>query len=187
MCRLSWNLGASTSWNPLGLSRPVMGLLYPFLIQTSGGRDNSFGIFVHPGLQWKLTAPLSQIHFLIIRPTALLYFNSCLVCLISKAVKTTWVQGNIFKLQFVARYDSTSTHPPRWHRGKLFRPALRLCHSGQLDLNWHIMAAVHSAFAQALNTEETFVPTREFNVNMSCREYYNISIIFRHSNPFLFN
>jgi len=28
MCRLSWNLGASTSWNPHGLSRPVMGLLY---------------------------------------------------------------------------------------------------------------------------------------------------------------
>ena len=27
MCRLSWNLGASTSWNPQGLSRPVMGLL----------------------------------------------------------------------------------------------------------------------------------------------------------------
>jgi len=31
MCRLSWNLGASTSWNPLGLSRPVMGLLYLYL------------------------------------------------------------------------------------------------------------------------------------------------------------
>jgi hypothetical protein len=28
MCRVSWNLGASTSWNPQGLSRPVMGLLY---------------------------------------------------------------------------------------------------------------------------------------------------------------
>jgi len=28
MCQLSWNLGASTSWNPQGLSRPVMGLLY---------------------------------------------------------------------------------------------------------------------------------------------------------------
>jgi hypothetical protein len=28
MCRLSRNLGASTSWNPQGLSRPVMGLLY---------------------------------------------------------------------------------------------------------------------------------------------------------------
>jgi hypothetical protein len=28
MCRLSWNLGNSTSWNPQGLSSPVMGLLY---------------------------------------------------------------------------------------------------------------------------------------------------------------
>jgi hypothetical protein len=28
MCRLSRNLGASTSWNPKGLSRPVIGLLY---------------------------------------------------------------------------------------------------------------------------------------------------------------
>ena len=28
MCRLSWNLGASTSRNPQGLSRPVMGLLF---------------------------------------------------------------------------------------------------------------------------------------------------------------
>ena len=28
MCWLSWNLGASTSWYPQGLSRPVMGLLY---------------------------------------------------------------------------------------------------------------------------------------------------------------
>ena len=28
MCRLSWSLGASTSWNPHDLSRPVIGLLY---------------------------------------------------------------------------------------------------------------------------------------------------------------
>jgi len=28
MCRLSWNLGASTSWNPQGQPRRVMGLLY---------------------------------------------------------------------------------------------------------------------------------------------------------------
>jgi len=27
MCRLSGNLGTSDSWNPQGLSRPVMGLL----------------------------------------------------------------------------------------------------------------------------------------------------------------
>jgi len=31
MCRLSWNLGASTSWHPQGLSRPVMVLLYLYL------------------------------------------------------------------------------------------------------------------------------------------------------------
>ena len=31
MCRLSWNIGTSNSWNPLGLSRPVMGLLYHFI------------------------------------------------------------------------------------------------------------------------------------------------------------
>jgi hypothetical protein len=28
MCRLSWNLGPSTCWNPQGLYRPVMGLFY---------------------------------------------------------------------------------------------------------------------------------------------------------------
>ena len=28
ICQLSWNLGASTPWNPQGLSRPVMGLLF---------------------------------------------------------------------------------------------------------------------------------------------------------------
>jgi len=28
MWRLSWNLGASSSWNPQGLSRPLSGLLY---------------------------------------------------------------------------------------------------------------------------------------------------------------
>jgi len=35
MCRLSWNLGASASWNPQGLSSPVMGLLYLFVCVTS--------------------------------------------------------------------------------------------------------------------------------------------------------
>jgi hypothetical protein len=33
MCRLSSNLAASTSWNSLGLSRPVMGLLYLFIYE----------------------------------------------------------------------------------------------------------------------------------------------------------
>jgi len=33
-CRLSRNLGASNSWNPHGLSRPVQGLLYPIKERT---------------------------------------------------------------------------------------------------------------------------------------------------------
>jgi len=32
MCELSCNLGASTSWKPQGLSRPVMGFLYLFTV-----------------------------------------------------------------------------------------------------------------------------------------------------------
>jgi hypothetical protein len=36
MCRLSWNLESSTSWSPLGLSRPVMELLYLYLIFPNG-------------------------------------------------------------------------------------------------------------------------------------------------------
>jgi hypothetical protein len=34
MCWLSWNLGASTSWNPQGLSRPIKGFLYLFTTRT---------------------------------------------------------------------------------------------------------------------------------------------------------
>ena len=37
MCRLSWNLGASTFWNPQGLFSSVMGLLY--LAWTEGRRQ----------------------------------------------------------------------------------------------------------------------------------------------------
>jgi len=45
MCRLSRNLGASTSWNPLGLSRPVMGLLYIYLyLQTMGSCERNTDI-----------------------------------------------------------------------------------------------------------------------------------------------
>ena len=34
MCRMSSNLRASTSWNPQGLSRPVMGRLYLYYCVT---------------------------------------------------------------------------------------------------------------------------------------------------------
>jgi hypothetical protein len=35
ICQLSWKLGASTSWNPHSLSKPVMGLLLLFFLDCS--------------------------------------------------------------------------------------------------------------------------------------------------------
>jgi hypothetical protein len=39
MCRLSRNLGASTSWNPLGLSRPVTRLVSMLCLDFSEVKD----------------------------------------------------------------------------------------------------------------------------------------------------
>ena len=44
MCRLSWNLGAWTSWNPQGLSRPVMGLPFFFAIREIEGTHYGPGV-----------------------------------------------------------------------------------------------------------------------------------------------
>ena len=33
MCRFSWNLGVSVSWNPMALSRHLMGLLYLYIVR----------------------------------------------------------------------------------------------------------------------------------------------------------
>jgi len=41
-CRLSGNLGASSSWNPEGLSRPVQGLLYLFFYYCTHGQCNTW-------------------------------------------------------------------------------------------------------------------------------------------------
>ena len=57
MCRLSWNLGASTSRNPQGLSRPVMGLLYLF---SKLQRDHNLS-FVAGGTRLGTTAGLVKI------------------------------------------------------------------------------------------------------------------------------
>ena len=56
MCRLSWNLGASTSWNPQGLSRPVMGLLYLLLSNrwaiTCFSQNMTLGAHLHRDILW---------------------------------------------------------------------------------------------------------------------------------------
>jgi hypothetical protein len=46
MCRLSRNLGASASWNPQGLSRPVMGLRYLYCTELLYIVNNSEVIFI---------------------------------------------------------------------------------------------------------------------------------------------
>ena len=56
MCRLSWNLGASTSRNPQGLSRPVMGLLYVYPVaETLSGVQASSTVQLRLSLFWNDT------------------------------------------------------------------------------------------------------------------------------------
>jgi len=51
---LSRNLGALTSWNPLGLSRPVMGLLYLFLPQWLNCESTAIALYSWYISCWKL-------------------------------------------------------------------------------------------------------------------------------------
>ena len=44
MCWLSWNLGASTFWNPQGLSRTVQGLLYLYALFEAEVCDRQSGL-----------------------------------------------------------------------------------------------------------------------------------------------
>ena len=58
MCRLSWSLRASTSWNPQGLSRPVMGLLYLYLYLYYKHRSLRFTAIAFSGT-WYVVGPES--------------------------------------------------------------------------------------------------------------------------------
>lgn len=116
------------------------------VILTSSGRDNSFGILVHPVLHWKLATPLIQILSCIIRSTALLCFKwSCLRYF--EDGTATWIQYNIFKLQFLARYDSTTLPNPCWHRGKSFDLHFDYVRAGneiETDISWqHCILHMH--------------------------------------------
>jgi hypothetical protein len=56
MCRLSRNLGASTSWNPKGLSRPLQGLLYLYV----KGYYNCSSINYHVKFTLKIHSHISE-------------------------------------------------------------------------------------------------------------------------------
>jgi hypothetical protein len=90
MCRLSRNLGASTFWNPQGLSRPVQGLLtftftsvtWPLVLE-NGGRGHVLAVCC--GIVREET-PASDIH-------AALQRACSAVCVGANVVGTTEVPG----------------------------------------------------------------------------------------------
>jgi hypothetical protein len=57
MCRLSWNVGALTFWNPQGLSRPVQGLFNLFCFSV-------ICIPIAPSLRFVLEASRPNLNFL---------------------------------------------------------------------------------------------------------------------------
>jgi len=59
MYRFSWNVGTSTSWTPLGLSRPVMGLLYVFTKYLLRSEIRNFFIFFSYILLLKILVEIS--------------------------------------------------------------------------------------------------------------------------------
>jgi hypothetical protein len=72
MCRLSWNLGASTSWNPQGLSRPVMGLLYLYSLVCLMNQPAGFSIeesWLHLPQSRDVFSEASTLAFVHIQPT----------------------------------------------------------------------------------------------------------------------
>jgi hypothetical protein len=70
VCRLSRNLGTLTSWNPLGHSRPVMGLLlyilYGAYIQTSFSiYVIKTGVWIRPSFKPRCGLPVHSSLFLL--------------------------------------------------------------------------------------------------------------------------
>ena len=61
MCRLSCNLGASTSWNPHGLSSPVMGLLYlvPYVVWLKYNVTSWSMIWCSQCIEWITPTPIT--------------------------------------------------------------------------------------------------------------------------------
>ena len=134
-CELSWNLAASTSWNPLGLSRPVMGLLYLYLF-------TQYQALLH-------MKPLSLLKVTQFQP----HLNNCLYKLVQVS---SWYWGvsamtcldamywHCWLLKFIqmcvsgyilhflsARHSSYSV--PSWQEHKWFSKLWFTCHS----TTWH--------------------------------------------------
>jgi hypothetical protein len=85
---MSWNLGASTSWNPQGLSRPVQGLLYLFMTTAQLLKLPSYGI-------WRFSAMFTSICHVNTVHIHTFYFRPSLVLSLINA----WI-SEVFFLSF---------------------------------------------------------------------------------------
>jgi uncharacterized membrane protein len=120
MCRLSWNLRALTSWNPLGLSRLVMELLY----SSSGIAFNIVRSTKSINQWFRAIIWLSSFqHRFLIRAWnpiwhSLEHILRTSVCLLS------WISGPFFinchKSKTVYKFPSVSVHPNMTSKAKIY-------------------------------------------------------------------
>ena len=135
---MSWNLGTLTSWNPLGHSRPSMGLIYFYTpLQCAAAVCtntlavllpcypfiDSQNIEIFHGVRCEFDEIIcgkkcncdsrKLIFRLILHPTAL--------CEVSRSCTTSW--------QFAALWfpKQSFANPPKWQPRISFRPSLEIC------------------------------------------------------------
>jgi len=90
ICRLSRNLGASTSWNSQGLSRPVMGL-FTFTYNHMNTKQNPAGNILHRAVFYTIAS------------------EECTDTTF-KAEETTWSKSTSFTQTLITAYESTGCH-----------------------------------------------------------------------------
>jgi len=116
MCWLSWYLGASTSWNPLDLSRPVMGLLCFYFfgkvhlwrtcdVHSCAAKDPSFA--------WYDAVQLVSILWLFVG-SYFLHVQLCRPSRMTSGLLGSEDEGTVI-LQTVRNYtpNNTASHPTR--------------------------------------------------------------------------
>ena len=90
MCRLSWNLEGSTSWNPLGLTRPVYVLLYLLLSAKILIRTSVIVIYA----MWKYRSEVEDDSFhCYCHSTVIIYWNVsiCFINGLNEHMISDWV------------------------------------------------------------------------------------------------
>ena len=111
MCRLSWNLGTSTSWNPQGLLRPVQGFVVPFTY------DLKF-LWPPPSLWWGRVMRWSGLLWRGLRSSFYICIDQLKICygVHEKTNTQTGMMGTVFRINegsWVDKMDNVSRN--FWH------------------------------------------------------------------------